>query len=96
MYVPIVTLLSYGLVQRLFPQKCSFAQKQIDSIIMTAEPNIDLSTLREMLGDCLVSSLTSKILKYWQTFVNFNKLAKMRLYGCPLYKRLVQKKIVPQ
>ena len=42
------------------------AQEPIDSIVMTTKPNIGLSTPCEMLRDCLVSSLTSKGLKYWQ------------------------------
>ena len=44
--------------------KCTDTQEQIDSIIITADPYIDLSTLRDMIGDCLVSSLTAKGLKY--------------------------------
>ena len=41
-------------------------QEQIDLIEMTPSPYIDLSIFREMLGDCLVSSLTTKELWYWQ------------------------------
>ena len=48
-----------------FP-KCPYSQEQIDSIEMTAEPNIDLSTLSDMIRDCLVSSLIAKGVKYWQ------------------------------
>ena len=32
----------------------------IEQIKMTADPYIDLSTLHDMIGDCLVSSLTTK------------------------------------
>ena len=46
--------------------KCTDAQEQIDSIVITADPYIDLSTLRDMIGDRLVSSLTAKGLKFWQ------------------------------
>ena len=45
---------------------CTDAQEQIDSIVMTADPYIDLSTLRDMIGDRLVSSLTAKGLRFWQ------------------------------
>ena len=45
---------------------CTDAQEQIDSIVMTADPYIDLSTLRDMIGDRLVSSLTAKGLQFWQ------------------------------
>merc|ERR1711884_835441 len=33
---------------------------------MTADPYIDLSTLSDMIGDCLVSSLTAKDLRFWK------------------------------
>ena len=46
--------------------KCTDTQEQIDSIVMPADPYIDLSTLRDMIGNCLVSSLTTKGLKFWQ------------------------------
>ena len=46
--------------------KCTDAQEQIDSIDITANPYIDLSTLRDMIGDRLVSSLTAKGLRFWQ------------------------------
>ena len=39
---------------------CTDSQEQIDSIVITANPYIDLSTLRDMIGDRLVSSLTAK------------------------------------
>ena len=48
-----------------FP-KCPYTQEQINSIELPARPNIDLSTLHDMIGDCLVSSFTSKRLNYWQ------------------------------
>ena len=48
-----------------FPD-CTDTQEQIDSIVLPADPYIDLFTLRDMLGDRLVSSLTAKGLKYWQ------------------------------
>ena len=50
---------------------CTDAQEQIDSIEITADPYIDLSTLRDMLGDCLVSSLTAKGLRFWQQRCEF-------------------------
>ena len=45
---------------------CTDAQEQIDSIVMTVDPYIELSTLRDMIGDRLVSSLTAKGLQFWQ------------------------------
>ena len=45
---------------------CTDSQEQIDSIVITADPYIDLFTLRDMIGDCLVSSLTAKGLRFWQ------------------------------
>ena len=48
-----------------FP-KCPYTQEQIDSIELPARSNIDLSTLRDIIGDRLVSSLTSKGLNYWR------------------------------
>ena len=45
---------------------CTDAQEQIDSIVMTVDPYINLSTLHDMIGDPLVSSLTAKGLKFWQ------------------------------
>ena len=53
-----------------FP-KCTYTQEQIDSIVMTTDPYIDLLTLQDMLRDRLVSSLTSKGLKYWQNLCEF-------------------------
>ena len=45
---------------------CTDAQEQINSIVITPSPYIDLSTLRDMIRVRLVSSLTAKGLKYWQ------------------------------
>ena len=45
---------------------CTDSQEQIDSIVITADPYINLFTLRDMIGDCLVSSLTAKGLRFWQ------------------------------
>ena len=45
---------------------CTDSQEQTDSIVITAEPYIDLFTLRDMIGDRLVSSLTAKGLWFWQ------------------------------
>ena len=58
-----------------FP-KCSYAQEQINSIELPARPNIDLSTLRDMIGDHLVSSLTTKGLNYWQNLCELQHARK--------------------
>ena len=65
MYIPIVSLLSHGLVHRLFHQS-TVEQNQNDFIELTPFPYIDLSKFREMLGDWFVSSLTAKGLWYGQ------------------------------
>ena len=44
---------------------CTDSQEQIDSIVITADPYIDLTTRRDKIGDCLVSSLTAKGLQFW-------------------------------
>ena len=43
---------------------------------MPTRPNINLSILRDMIGDCLVSSLTSKGLKNWQNLCEFQHAHK--------------------
>ena len=45
---------------------CTDSQEQIDSIVITADPYIDLFTLCDMIGDCLASFLTAKGLWFWQ------------------------------
>ena len=45
---------------------CTDSQEQIDSIVITADPYIDLFTLCDMIGDRLASSLTAKGLQFWQ------------------------------
>ena len=45
---------------------CTDSQEHIDSIVITADPYIDLITLCDMIGDHLVSSLTAKGLQFWQ------------------------------
>ena len=50
---------------------CPDAQKQIASIVMTVKLNIDLLTIRKMLGEHIVSSLTSKGFKYLQNLCEF-------------------------
>ena len=47
-------------------RNCTDVQEQIDSIVITSDPNIDLFTLRDMIGDHLESSLTDKGLRFWQ------------------------------
>merc|ERR1739836_294739 len=47
-------------------RNCTDTQEQIDSIVITVDPYIDISILRDMIGDCLVSSLTAKDLQFWQ------------------------------
>ena len=45
--------------------ECPYTQEHITSIITATNPYIDALTLREMIGDHLVFSLTTKRLKYW-------------------------------
>ena len=44
--------------------KCTDAQEQIEPIVITADPYIDLFTLHDMIRDRLVSSFTAKGLKF--------------------------------
>ena len=64
-------------MDRYCPNSDAFCE-DIESIIMTADPYIDILTLQEMLRDYLAFSLTAKGLNIGKTSVNSNTLAKMR------------------
>ena len=51
---------------------CPYVQEQLASIVMPVRPIMDSSTLRKMLRDHLVSSLTSKGLNYQQQLCEFH------------------------